>query len=322
MAVIMGSGEYTFELVEGWGKLPDGDDWDFKDVAAVAVDAKDQVYVFNRGAHPMIVFDRDGNFLRSWGENLFKKAHGIHIASDGMLYCTDEGDDCIKKCTPEGKMVLQIGVPGKRAPYMSGEPFHRCTHTALSPSGDIFVSDGYGNAKVHKYAPDGRPIMNWGEPGSDPGQFNLVHNICCDPDGWVYVADRENHRVQIFDVNGKYETQWNNLHRPSALYTMPGRCPVCYIGEIGPAMRVNIRTPNLGARISIVDHQGKLLGRVGAQTPGYSPGQFMSPHGLAVDSHGDLYVGEVGVTAWPRFNPDAPPPARLRTLQKLRRVKS
>ena len=219
-------------------------------------------------------------------------------------------------------MVLRIGVPGKRAPYMSGEPFHRRTHTALSPNGDIFVSDGYGNAKVHKYAPDGRPIMSWGEPGRDPGQFNLVHNICCDPDGWVYVADRENHRIQLFDVNGKYETQWNNLHRPSALYISPGRCPICYIGEIGPAMRVNMRAPNLGARISIVTHEGKPLARLGARTPGFAPGQFMSPHGLAVDSRGDLYVGEVSIAAWPRFNPDEPPPRRLRALRKLKRITS
>jgi hypothetical protein len=322
MAVIMGSGEYTYELQEGWGTLPDGDDWDLKDSAAVAVDAKDNVYVFNRGPHPMVVFDRHGNFLRSWGEDFLKKAHGLHIAEDGLIYCTDEGDDAIKVCTPEGKIVLQIGVPGRRAPYMSGEPFHRCTHTALSPTGDIFVSDGYGNAKVHKYSPDGKPLMSWGEPGSDPGQFNLVHNVCCDPDGWVYVADRENHRVQIFDVNGKYETQWNNLHRPSALHLAPGKCPICFIGEIGPAMPVNIRTPNLGARISVVTHEGKPLGRIGARTPGYEPGQFMSPHGLAMDSHGDLYVGEVGVTAWPRLHPDEPAPRRLRTLQKLKRVKA
>ena len=101
---------------------------------------------------------------------------------------------------------------------MSGEPFHRCTHTALSPKGEIYVSDGYGNARVHKYSPDGKLLMSWGEPGTDPGQFNIVHNIVTDADGWVYVADRENHRVQVFDGNGKYETQWNNLHRPCGLY--------------------------------------------------------------------------------------------------------
>jgi DNA-binding beta-propeller fold protein YncE len=93
---------------------------------------------------------------------------------------------------------------------IQGDPFNRCTHTALSPQGDIYVSDGYANARVHKYSPDGKLLFSWGEPGTDPGQFNLVHNIACDDEGWVYVADRENHRVQVFDSNGKYETQWHN----------------------------------------------------------------------------------------------------------------
>ena len=136
---------------------------------------------------------------------------------------------------------------------MSGEPFHRCTHTALSPKGEIYVSDGYGNARVHKYTPDGKLIKSWGEPGSDPGQFNIVHNISTDVDGWVYVADRENHRVQVFDGNGKYETQWNNLHRPCALHCCGGKSPNFIVGELGPGMPVNRMVPNLGPRLTIVD---------------------------------------------------------------------
>ena len=137
-------------------------------------------------------------------------------------------------------------MPGEPKPYMSGEPFHRCTHTALSPKGEIYVSDGYGNAKVHKYSPDGKLLMSWGEPGTGEGEFNIVHNICTDADGWVYVADRENHRVQVFDGNGKYETQWNNLHRPCGLYMDYTRHPVAYIGELGPVQPVNRNSPNLG----------------------------------------------------------------------------
>ena len=95
---------------------------------------------------------------------------------------------------------MTIGTPGKPAPAFSGDPFNRCTHTALSPKGEIYVSDGYQNARVHKYAPDGKLLLSWGEPGTAPGEFNLVHNIACDDDGWVYVADRENHRVQVFDA--------------------------------------------------------------------------------------------------------------------------
>src|SRR3546814_20813070 len=112
------------------------------------------------------------------------------------MYCTDDGDHTVRVCDTEGKVHLTIGIPGEPAPYMSGEPFHRCTHTALSPDGEIYVSDGYGIACVHKYAPDGRLLKTWGGPGTDPGRFNIVHNICCDADGWVYGAVRENHRVQ------------------------------------------------------------------------------------------------------------------------------
>ena len=212
MSVILGSGEHRYRVVENWAKLPDG--WEFRDVAAVAVDSKDRVYVFNRGQHPMMVFDRDGTFLRSWGEGLFGRAHGIHIDSDDTLYCTDDGDHTVRKITTDGKVLLTIGVPNQPAPFLSGKPFNRCTHTALSPKGEIYVSDGYGNSVVHKYSPAGQHLMCWGTTGTDPGQFNIAHNIATDEDGWVYVADRENHRVQVFDGNGKYELQWNNMHRP------------------------------------------------------------------------------------------------------------
>ena len=156
--VVLGSGAHRYRVVENWAKLPDG--WEFKDVAAVAVDGKDRVYVFNRGEHPMIVFDREGNFIKSWGEGTFPRAHGLHIDANDILYCTDDGGHIVRKCTTDGKVLLELGVPGQPAPYMSGTPFHRCTHTALSPRGDIYVSDGYGNGKVHKYSPDGKLLMS------------------------------------------------------------------------------------------------------------------------------------------------------------------
>ena len=318
MATILGSGQFRYEVVENWAKLPDG--WEFLDVAAVAVDRNDRVYVFNRGKHPMTVFDREGNFLRSWGEGVFRRAHGLHLGPDDALYCTDDGDHTVRKCTLEGKVLLEIGIPGEPTPYMSGEPFNRCTHTALSPRGEIYVSDGYGNARVHKYTPDGKRLLSWGEPGSDPGQFNIPHNICCDPDGWVYVADRENHRIQVFDGDGSYEAQWNNMHRPCGLYVEPRQHPVCYIGEIGPTMPVNRDVPNLGPRVSIVTHEGKLLARLGDVRAGQRPDQFIAPHGMAVDSRGDIYVGEVSYTAWPQVYPDKAIPQGLRSLRKLVRV--
>ena len=126
MAVTLGSGDFRYEVEEGWGRLPGG--WSFREVAAVGVDKKDNVYCFSRGQHPIIVFDRDGNFLRSWGEGTYKRAHGITMGPDDTIYLTDDGDHTVRKCTLEGKVLLTLGIPGKAAPYQSGEPFNRCTH--------------------------------------------------------------------------------------------------------------------------------------------------------------------------------------------------
>ena len=318
MAIEVGSGDYRYRIVENWARLPDG--WSFKEVAAVGVDKNDNVYAFGRGEHPMMIFDRDGNFLRSWGEGQYPRAHGVHMGPDDSIYLTDDGGHFVRKCRIEdGKVLLELGVPGTPAPYLSGEPFNRCTHTALSPSGDIYVSDGYGNARVHKYSPDGRLLFSWGEPGSDPGQFNLVHNICSDADGWVYVADRENHRVQVFDGNGKWEAQWNNLHRPNGMCLGHGHDPLCYIGEGGPAGEINKDWPNIGARVSIHTLKGKVLARLGKPHGGMLPGQFTSPHGIAVDSRGNIFVGELSGRSWSRFSKD-PPPKKPRVLHRLRKI--
>jgi hypothetical protein len=318
MAVVLGSGQFRYETQDNWAKLPDG--WALGEVAAVAVDDRDRVYVFNRGPHPMVVFDRDGSFLSSWGEDLFIWPHGLHIGPDQSIYCTDEGNHVVCKCSLDGKLLLRIGTPGEPAPRMSGKPFNRCTHTALSPQGDIYVSDGYGNAAVHKYSPDGKWLMSWGAPGADKGQFNLPHNIACDADGYVYVADRENHRIQIFDGNGRYEGQWNNLHRPSAMFMTPGPCPLCFVGELAPYLPVSRETPNLGPRITILQN-GERVGRLNSTDgPGTGTGQFTSPHGIAMDSHGDLYVGEVTLSSWPSLFPGTPKPTVLNSLKKLRRL--
>jgi DNA-binding beta-propeller fold protein YncE len=238
-----------------------------------------------------------------------------------MLYLTDDFGAAVRKCTLQGKVVLTIGTPGKPAPRFSGDPFNRCTHTALSPQGDIYVSDGYQNARVHKYSPDGKLLFSWGEPGTAAGQFNLVHNIACDDDGWVYVADRENHRVQVFDGNGKYQTQWNNLMRPCGLFVTRGKDPLAIIGELGPETVATLTSgvPNLGPRVSLVSAKGEVLAHLGTQPLGEGPGQFIAPHGIAVDSRGDIYVAEVSNTYWPQLF-GKKPDHELRSLQKLARV--
>jgi hypothetical protein len=163
----------------------------------------------------------------------------LHIDADDLLYCTDDAGHFVRKCTTEGKVLLEIGVPGTGNAVHERPPLSSLHAHALSPKGEIYVSDGYGNARVHKYSPDGKLLLSWGEPGTDAGQFNIPHNIATDAEGWVYVADRENHRVQVFDGNGKYETQWMNIHRPCGLYCCGGHKPRFIIGELGPMGSVN-----------------------------------------------------------------------------------
>jgi len=304
----------TFKVIEGWGTLPDG--WRFVEVAGVAVDATDNVFCFTRGEHPVIVFDRDGNFVRSWGEGLVRRAHGITIDADGMVWLTDDLHHTVRKFTPDGKCLLVIGNPDTPATLQGGKPFNRPTHVAICPkSGYLFISDGYGNSRVHKYAPDGRHVTSWGEPGTDPGQFNLPHNLTTDSDGLVYVADRENHRVQIFDGQGRYQGQWNNLHRPCGLFAGRRDGGHVYIGELGPDLAVNLQTPNLGPRVTVLDGKGERICRFGGR--GERPGEFTAPHTVVIDSRGDLYVGEVAYTSRGQHET---PPREIRSLQKFKRT--
>ena len=310
--VELGTAEYTYEVAEGWGKLPDG--WSFKEAAAVGVDSKDNVYVFNRGEHPVIIFDREGNFLSSWGEGVFPRAHGVSMGPDDTIFLTDDGDHTMRHCTLDGKVLMTLGISGKPAPFMSGDPFNRCTHLAIAPSnGDFFISDVYGNARVHKYSPDGKLLLSWGESGTGPGQFNIAHNIATDKDGWVYVADRENQRMQVFDRNGKFETQWINMAKPCGLF-IDQSSELVYVGELGVAIGPNSQAYGLGPRVSIMDTKGNTLARLGDGPEGINPGQFTAPHGVCVDSHGDIYVGEV---AWTHSRRYANPPDEIRSLQKL-----
>ena len=305
----------NYRPVEKWGALPDG--MSFVEATSVAVDANDDVYVFNRGKHPVIVFDREGRFKRTWGEGQFRRAHGITVGPDGTLWLTDDLHHTIRQFTPDGKCLLTIGDPDKPSTLQGGKPFNRPTHVAISPkTGDVYISDGYGNSRVHKYDPKGRHLVSWGEPGTDPGCFNLPHNIATDAAGLVYVADRENHRVQIFDPNGHYLAQWNNLHRPCGLAADARLGDIFFVGELPSHLPVNKDVPNLGARVSILSIKGQLLGRVGGRFAGEKPGEFVAPHGCAVDSRGDLYVAEV---SWTAQGSHEQPPREIRSLQKFER---
>jgi len=312
--VELGNGKYTYEVSgTDWGELPDG--WTYREATAVAIDSNDNVYVFNRGGHSVIVFDRDGKFLRSWGEDLFSVPHGIAAGPDDSIYCVDVGYHTVRKFTQDGRLLLTIGPDDGPAPEMSGLPFNRPTHVAVNPSsGDLYVADGYSNARVHKYDPKGRHILSWGESGTDAGEFNIVHNIAVDNDGRVYVADRENRRIQIFDSNGKYLDQWVNVSRAAAVCVDTNGDGLVYVGEYFAGLLTNTIGTDLGPRVTIFDAAGKVVARLGRQSYGDDAGRFYSPHAIAVDSRSDIYVAEVSFSDYGRL---MNPPKELRSLQKL-----
>ena len=309
----LGAAPFLYDLQAPWGRLPPG--WTLGDVGGVAVDAADNVFVFNRGPRPMIVFDRGGEVLTWWGEGVFTRPHGVDIGPDGSVYCTDDGDHTVRKCAPDGRVLLEIGLPGAPAPAMSGRPFNRCTHTALSPAGEIYVSDGYADARVHKFTAQGKIMFSWGWSGAGPGQFNLPHNICTDDDGRVIVADRENDRIQVFDSSGRLLDIWDGLRRPCAMCRDPTGGGV-YVGELGSG---DTKAGGAPPRVSVLSAQGQLMVRLGDRK---ADNPFVAPHGIAVDSRGDLYLGEVTYRAWALTHPQTEPPTNLTTLSKLVRRRS
>ena len=286
MATILGSGTLTYEVMESWAKLPDG--FQLGDCAGAVVDSQDRIYLYTRGEHPVVVFDRNGNFLMSWGEGVFGATHGIAIGPDDSIYCTDVRQHVIKKFTPEGELLQTIGSPSDR---FSGRPFNRPAHLAISPvSGDIFVADGYGNSRIHRFSPDGRLMYSWGEPGAGPGQFVIPHNIIIDNEENIYVADRENHRIQVFSAKGEFITIWPGVWRAAGL-DLDNKGNI-YVAEMPPPVYI-LDAPGVGHAIRIYDMKGNLLTRFGDPQPGEESGRFTAPHGIAVDSWGDIYVCEM-----------------------------
>ena len=280
----VGSGKYTYELVEGWGKLPAG--WEWGQVGGVAVDSQDQVHVFTRTAHPLMVFDREGAFLRSWGEGFFEDAHGINIGPDDSIYLVDRSPQVAMKFTHDGQLLFTMGNRGlpsdtgyteeNRTVLHAGPPFHHPTDAALSSQREIYISDGYRNCRVHKFSPEGKLLFSWGEPGDGPGQFSLVHSVW-EHRGRVYVADRQNNRLQIFTPDGRHLETWPGFVHPCKIFIDSN--DTIYVAE-------------LEARVSILDLQGNVLARWGSERT-HEPGLFWGPHGIWTDSHGDLYVAEV-----------------------------
>lgn len=294
-----------YDADDRWAQVPEG--WTWTEVTATAVDSRDRVFVFNRGTHPVMIFNRDGSFVSAWGAGVFARPHGITIGPDDAVYCTDDLDHTVRKFTPDGKLLLTLGTSGVpadtgatsidyRTIRRAGPPFYFPTNVALSAAGEIFVSDGYGNARVHKFAPDGRLLLSWGEPGAGPGQFHVPHGIAVAPDGTVFVADRENSRLQVFTPDGKFVREWADVARPCQVaFDADGRL---YIAELGyrSGMWPGTVAPSpdaTGGRVSVFNLDGELLARWGGGANPTAPGDFYAPHDISIDSHGDLYVSEV-----------------------------
>jgi DNA-binding beta-propeller fold protein YncE len=286
MVTIMGTGSLTYEVVENWPTLPQG--FILGDVAGAVISSKNRVYLYTRGEHPVVVLDLDGNFITSWGEGVFGSTHGIAIGPDDSIYTTDTRHHVIRKFTPEGKLLQTIGSPSEQ---WSGQPFCRPTHLAISPvSGDLFVADGYANSRIHRFSPKGELMYSWGEPGASQGQFVAPHNIVVDEDENIYVADRENHRIQVFSAKGEFLALWPGIWRAAGLDM--DKSGNVYVAEM-PAPVYFLNAPNVGHAISIYDKSGNLQTRFGDPSPGETPGYFTAPHGIAVDLRGDLYVCEM-----------------------------
>lgn len=328
VAVRFGSGALAFELVEGWERLPSS--WEHPDVAGVCTDSSGNVLLYCRGDHPVLIYDKDGNFLDSWGDGMFTyRTHGMHMAGGNELYLVDDGGNSVGRYTVGGKLLQQIGPKGEPADTgydgrdvlsitHSEGPYNHPTNLAVAPSGDLYVSDGYGNARVHRFTHDGQLAQSWGDPGGQPGQFHVPHGVWVHDDGRVWVADRENDRIQIFGPTGEFLDEWLDVQRPQDLFIRDG---LVYVGELvyrkgSTSLRRGPITEEEPARLSIFDLEGNLLLRWSDPDP-TKAGYFIAPHGIWVDADGSVYVAEVTWTIGVR---PGLAPTDAHTFQKFARV--
>lgn len=326
---IIECGEFRYRASADWARWPSG--WRIAEVTGAATDSHDRVFVFSRGDHPVAVFDPGGELLFSWGEGLFQRPHGITIGPDDMIYCTDDLDHTVRKYTPKGELIWKLGTSGRpsetgatsidyRTIRFAGPPFHFPTNLAVAPRGELFIADGYGNARIHKYSAEGRLLQSWGTPGAGPGQFHVPHGIAVDRQGVVYVADRENSRLQLFSSSGEFLAEWPDIARPCEIaIDDEGRV---YVAELGyrAGLWPGTAPPHpsaTGGRVSIFDSQGKLLARFGGGERPCAAGDFFAPHDIWFDSRGDLYVAEVVYSASRNTRPAS---GDYHTLQKFTRL--
>ncbi len=303
--VHFGNERFRFTVDERWPCFPCGGPEG--EAVAVACDSRDRVYVFLRGPRPVQVFERDGTPVMTWGEGVFHRPHGIFIGPDDTVYCTDDFGHCVMAFTAKGEHRFTLGTRGTpsdtgatsidyRTIKHPGPPCNYPTNLAIGPTGELYVAGGSGNARIHRFAADGRLLQSWGEPGSGAGQFYVPHGLAVDSAGIVYVADRENCRLQLFSSDGVYQREWTDVARPCQVFI--DKAGWIYVAELG--FRAG-RWPGTGAhqpgqtggRVSIFDRAGVLHARWGGGDNPCAAGDFFAPHGIWTDARGDLYVAEV-----------------------------
>lgn len=273
--------ELPYEPVEGWAQFPD--DYEPGAGMAVAVDPEGDVWYYNRGSHPVIEFAPDGSVKQAWKENPelsnhAGSAHGMTIGSDGGVWLVGRETATIQKFSPEGRKLVVIGgfsgrIGDNDAPYA----FNRPAGVAEDGSGNIYVADGYRNTRVVKYGPEGDYIQHWGGPGSAEEQFSLVHGVAAGPGDLIYVADRGNNRIQVFDADGKFLNLWEGFGTPWALtYDADSDSIWVCDGDNGRVLQFSL--------------DGRLLGGFGSD--GSEPGRLHQVHGIAVGLDGAIYVAE------------------------------
>ena len=293
----------NFEEVIGWGDRS----WN-NDVTGVAVDSQDRVYVLQRGNDPVTVFAPDGTILESWGSGYFSdRPHMISIGEDGRIYVADDGGHRIYVFSQTGHLLETIGsdtpsITGYDAEAATAEialdrveggpPFNRPTKAAPCRNGELFVSDGYRNCRVHRYSADRQLIRSWGGTGPREGHFVIPHSVAIDNEGRVFICDRENDRIQIFSSDGLLLNVWNDTQRPTDVaFDWRGNV---YVTELprGPkdlkSWRLGRAQHELPGRVTVRSSTGSIITQVTCPDV-----EFPAPHAIAVDSKGAIYVAEV-----------------------------